>query len=150
MATAIPDLTAALLLRIRSFTAVTALCPAARIRPEWPRKANGDVDIVVPPYQYFVLIQTGRGGPGEQPGARMQERVDIACYGPDARTAMLLWRTLHYHLCPPLGSGRQNSFTLGGCTVNTVQQEGGPNRLVDPDTAWPHVVGSYVVDYNQE
>lgn len=146
---AIPDLTAAVLLRVRSFSDVTALCPAARIRPEWPRKASGDLDIVVPPYLYFILINTGRGGPGELPGGRLGERVDISCYGPDARTAMLLWRTLQYNLCPPVGSGRRNGFTLADCSVNALSLEGGPTRLVDPDTGWSYVVGSYLADYGQ-
>jgi len=150
MATAIPDLTAALMLRIRSFAAVTALCPSARIRPEWPRKADGALEFAVPPFLYFVLIQTGRGGPGEQAGARMQERVDISCYGPDARTATLLWRTVHYALCPAVGSGRRASFTLAGCQVNSLTPEGGPNRLIDPDTAWPYTQASYIADYRTE
>jgi len=150
MATAIPDLSAALLLRVRSFSAITALAPSARIRLSWPRKASGELEFSVPPYVYFVLISTGRGGPGELGSARLGERVDISCYGPDDRTAMLLWRTVHYALCPPIGSTRGNSFTLAGCTVNNIQPEGGPSRLIDPDTKWPYVTGGYIVDFTQE
>lgn len=146
MATAIPDIAAALLLRLKSFSAVTTLATGG-ILLTWPKKADGSLAFDVPPFKRLILIQTGRGGPGELPSARMGERFDLLCYGTDERTANELWRTVHYAICPPMGSGRANGFTLAGCHVNNVQMEGGPNRLIDPDTGWPYCQASYVADY---
>jgi hypothetical protein len=152
MATAIPDIAAALKLRIASFAAVTSIVPSTGILLNWPKQADGTLAFKVPDptsgkFPYKILIQTGRGGPGELPAARMGERIDVFCYGPDERTANLLWRTVHYALCPPMGSSRTNGFTLAGCQVNTLQMEAGPNRGFDADTGWPFCQASYLADY---
>jgi hypothetical protein len=147
MATAIPDLAAAVKLRLASFSAITALVASNRILLTWPKKSDGSLSFQVPPFPYLIMIETGRGGPGELPASRMGERIDISCYGPDERTANLLWRTVHFALCPPMGSARSNGFTLASCQVNTLQLEGGPNRLIDPDLGWPYCQASYLADY---
>jgi hypothetical protein len=59
-------------------------------------------------------------------------------------------RTVHYALLPPIGSGRLAGFTAAGTSVVTIEQEGGPLRLVDPETSWPYTVASYQFTYASE
>jgi hypothetical protein len=141
-ATALPDVTAAVITYLRAAPAVAALVGtkiSARRQAAWGLPA------------YAVLVEGGRGGAGEWGGLPLQrERFDLTCYGPDDRTAHLLWRTVHYALLPPIGSGRLAGFTAAGTSVVTIEQEGGPLRLVDPETSWPYTVASYQFTYASE
>lgn len=141
--TSLPDLAGAINARLRTSTAIAALA-STRIsttrQPAWALPA------------YAVLIETGRGDGGglEEPGL-LTERVDLFCYGPGVMTAHLLWRTLHYFFCPPIGGSRASGFqvTASGETVSVtkVRKEGGPLRLVEDGTEWPYTWASYIVTY---
>lgn len=102
---------------------------------------------------YAVLIQPGRGGPGEVlGGVLLAERVDLWFYGPgdkqstQAMNAHALWRQVHPILCPPVGV-RTSGFEAASTRVLKVELEGGPLRLVDPDENWAYTVVSYVFTY---
>lgn len=142
--TALGDLAAAIKVRIGTFSAVTSLMGAASGNIAPLRQKAWSLP------GYAILIETGKGGPGERDGGRQCERVQITCYGPDERTAHLLWRTLHFWLCPPSGSGRLSCFSAAGVWVDKVEQEGGPLRLVDPDAGWPLTTAPYLFTYDAE
>lgn len=137
---ALPDLPGAINSFLRAQTEITALTSTriSTVRQEsWTLPG------------YAILIQPGRGGPGEvDDGLLMAERVDLWCYGPDARTAHALWRQVHPILCPRVGL--HNGFTAASTRVLKVELEGGPLRLVDPDEGWSYTVASYVFVYLPE
>jgi hypothetical protein len=139
--TALPDLAGAIVAHLRASSAIADLAGtkiSARRQEAWGLPA------------YAVLVENGRGGVGELAGGLQKERVDLTCYGPDDRTAHLLWRTVHYYLLPPIGSGRATGFTAAQTAILTIEQEGGPLRLVDPDTGWPYTQASYQFTYSAE
>jgi hypothetical protein len=128
------DVTGAVLAFLQTQPAITALTStriSARRQPSWNLPA------------YAVLIQGRRGG-GED-GPLHWQRFDITCYGPDDRTADLLWRTLDYAFCPEVGGPRRNGFTAASTSVAKVEREGGPIGLTDPDTTWDYVLATYRV-----
>lgn len=134
--TARPDVTGAVIAYLRASAAIAAL---AGTKISARRQASWDLP------SYAVLVEGRRGG-GEQ-GPILWQRMDVTCYGPDDRTADLLWRTLDYAFCPEEGSGRANGFRAASTTVLKVAREGGPLGLVDPETAWPYTVATYQVFY---
>lgn len=145
--TALPDLAGAINARLRSSSAIAAL---AGTRISTARQTSWSLP------NYAVLIEAGKGeGPGpEQPGL-VNERVEVRCYGPNVYQAHLLWRTLDYFFCPPVGAGssRPSSFrvTASGEMVNVtkVEREGGPLRLTEPDETWPYTWAAYIVTYSE-
>ncbi len=142
--TARPDLAGAINSRLRSSSTIAAL---ASTRISTARQASWNLPA------YAVLIESGQGGGEEGPGL-LWERIDLRCYGPDARSAHLLWRTVDYFFCPTEGAGRRSSFTVtaSGATARIlkVAHEGGPLRLTEPDETWPYTWASYRVTYNAE
>lgn len=137
-------MTGAVIAQLRATAAIAALTGtriSARRQENWIDPATGGM-------RYAVLVEGRRGG-GED-GPILWQRMDITCYGPDDRTADLLWRTLDYAFCPEEGSGRDNGFRAASTTVLKVVREGGPNGLEDPDTAWPYTVATYVIWYAPE
>ncbi len=139
--TALPDLAGAIVAHLRAVPAITALVGtkiSARRQDAWNLPA------------YAVLVENAQGGFGEVDGGLQKERAQLTCYGPDDRTAHLLWRTVHYALLPPIGSGREAGFIAAQTSVLTIEQEGGPLRLVDPDTAWPYTTCGYQFCYSME
>lgn len=146
--TALPDIAGAINARLRSLTDVAAL---AGTRISTTRQSAWDLGNV-----YAILIQPGRGG-GENGDGTQWERADLWFYGPGkdqgtrAKAGNDLWRTAHFSLCPPIGSGRAAGFriTASGATVSVlkVELEGGPLRLVDPDDDLPYTLASYRIHY---
>jgi hypothetical protein len=151
--TALPDLAGAVNGRLRSSSAIVALVNSSggwngtgsgpRISTQ---RQGGDNGWKLP--TGAVLIEAGRGGGEDAPGLQW-ERIDLLCYGADARTAHLLWRTVHPFFCPPVGLASGFRAVASGATVSVlkVAQEGGPLRLTDPDEAWPYSWASYRVVY---
>lgn len=133
------DVTGAVISYLRSVAAITAL---AGMRISARRQASWQLP------NYAVLVEGRRGG-GED-GPILWQRLDVSVYGPDDRTADLLWRTLDYAFCPEVGSGRQNGFRAAGATILKVEREGGPIGLTDPDTTWEYVVATYRAWYAPE
>lgn len=142
--TARPDLAGAINARLRTSTAIAALTST---RISTSRQTAWGLP------SYAVLIETGRGGGEDVPGLKW-ERVDLLCYGPDARAAHLLWRTVDFFICPSIGSGRASGFTITASgepvIVMKVDMEGGPLRLTEPDEGWPYTWASYRFTYNAE
>jgi hypothetical protein len=137
---ALPDLAGAITSFLRAQPEIAAL---AGTRISSARQETWNLP------NYAILIQPGRGGPGEvMDGLLLAERVDLWFYGPDARTAGLLWRTTHPIICPRVG--KSNGFTAASTRVTKVAQEGGPLRLVDPDENWSYTVASYIFTYNPD
>ena len=137
--TALPDLAGAIVAYLRASAPVAALVGtkvSITRQPAWNLPA------------YAVLVENGRGGAGEVDyGPIQDERVDIWTYGPDARTAHLLWRTVHAALLPP-DQSHAVSFVAASTRVLAIYQEAGPIRLVDPDTLWPYTVTPYRFRYS--
>lgn len=140
--TALPDLAGAINSYLRASTAIAAQMGAS----------SGNISTIrqdawtLP--GYAVLIQAGRGGAGELDyGPIQDERVDLTCYGPDARTAHLLWRTVHAYLLPP-DLAHAVGFVAASTRVLAIYQEAGPLRLVDPDTGWSYTTTPYRFRYS--
>jgi hypothetical protein len=130
------DVTGAVLAFLKAQPAITALTStriSARRQTSWNLPG------------YAVLVQ-GRFGGGED-GPLHWQRFQLVCYGPDDRTADLLWRTLDYAFCPEVGSLRPNGFIAASTSVAKVEREVGPLGQTDPDTAWESVMGVYRVFY---
>lgn len=137
--TALPDLAGAIVSYLRASAPVAAL---AGTKVSVTRQASWNLP------GYAVLVENGRGGAGELDyGPIQDERADIFCYGPDARTAHLLWRTVHVALIPP-DLSHPVGFVAASTRVLAVYQEAGPIRLVDPDTTWPYTVTPYRFRYS--
>jgi hypothetical protein len=162
--TALPDLPGGINARARGLSAVVALVNSSagwngtgsgpRISTQRQGGANGwnmPTDA--------ILIEAGKGGGEDTPGL-LWERVDFRCYGSGndlgtrARNGHLVWRTLHFFICPAIGSGRASGFavTASGALVivTKVALEGGPLRLTEPDETWPYTWASYRFTYNAE
>jgi hypothetical protein len=137
--TALPDLAGAIVAYLRASAPVAAIVgtKVSAVRQEsWALPA------------YAVLVETGRGGPGEiDYGPIQDERVQITTYGPDARTAHLLWRTVHVALISP-DQSHPVGFVAASTRVLVIYQEGGPLRLTDPDTNWPYTTTPYRFRYS--
>ncbi len=110
----------------------------------WPAPPTG------PKGSYALLISGPIGGPGaDRDGAIQSTRIDTHWYGPNPFEAMRFWRQGHPCLCPTVHQGRADSFIAAGCGVYTVDLEGGPIRLVEPDTHYPKIVASYILRWSE-
>jgi hypothetical protein len=142
----LPDLAGALRAYLRSLPGVQALV-GERVWIGWPRDPQGEIRVRVPPYLYAILIESGRGGLPPDPEAPYQtERVDLSCLGPDPGAAHLLWRTVAPYL---YDQSRRipGSFRAANTLVSRVVHEGGPIRVLEPDTQWPRTVCGYQLTY---
>jgi hypothetical protein len=113
--TALPDLAGAIVAYLRASAPVAAIVgtKVSAVRQEsWALPA------------YAVLVETGRGGPGE---------ID---YGP-LQDALISPDQSH-----PVG------FVAASTRVLVIYQEGGPLRLTDPDTNWPYTTTPYRFRYS--
>lgn len=138
----LPDITGAIMLRLRSITAITALT-ANRIATE--RGADWFPDVTA---RHAIVINGPVGSPGDDYQIGIQRtRYDFLMYGASGFEAMRLYRTAHPNICP-----RQDSvvaFVQSGCRVRNVVKEGGPTRLNDPDTNWAYVLCSYIYTWSE-
>ena len=143
-----PDLGAAIMQHMRACTElVTEVGTIQRIFLEWPK------DLVVPTtegkYLNCVLIETGKGGPGDIGLSLKDERVTIKYYGANRMVANNLYRLGNSYLIPP-GERTISSFKRANCSVKTVFSEGVGLRLRDPDASnWHFVEASYIFRYSR-
>lgn len=135
---ATPDVVGAVIARLRAATPVTALTGtriSGALQDAWPLPA------------YAVVVSGGRGGAGEIGPATYEERLDLECYGPDARTAAVLAATARAYLLDELRV-RGVAWSAGATRVSTVRVGGGPIFRRDPDTGWPSYVLSVLVRFS--
>lgn len=144
MATALPDLGAAVMLQLKASAEIMTLV-TNRIYLEWP--ANLIVPDAEGKYLNAILISSGKGGPGDIGLTVQDERVDIMCFGANRKTAYDIWRAVDWYLLGHAGNVK-TSFTRANCRVMTAAREGGPLRLVEPDMGnWPYTMGPYRFKY---
>lgn len=99
---------------------------------------------------YALLVSGPIGNPLDDREAGIQSvRVDLHWYGPTPYDAMRFWRQGDPCLCPPAHQGIAESFIRSGVRFLTVDREGGPNRMVEPDTRFPKVVATYVFRFSE-
>lgn len=144
---ATPDLGAAIMLHLRACAElVSAISNNDRIFLEWPK------GLVVPtPEGKFInciLIETGKGGPGDIGLALIDERVTIKCYGANRKTANDIYRIMHSYLMR-LDERTVTSFKRANCSVRIVFSESTGLRLNDPTAAnWDFVEAAYIFRYS--
>lgn len=135
---ALPDLKGAVIAHLRASSEIAALTStriSARLQDSWPLP------------DYAILVQGPRGGLGDLDAGLYAERLDLRCFGPDNRTANLLWRTVNAYLLPPLRD-RAVGFKQANTIVHTIQAEGGPIEFEDPETTWISNDSGYVFIYS--
>lgn len=151
MAVETPDLGICLRTYLRESTTLASssyLDSATRIFVGFPR--DKDNKLTVPEFTNMIVILPGKGGQGDIGLAQRSERVDFCCYGSSEAQAYKIWRALAFYL-NPIGIRRKTYFTRNSCQVNTIIEESGPLKLVDPDAAnWPYTLSSWIVNFNAE
>jgi hypothetical protein len=136
---ALPDIKGAVIAHLRASSEIAALAStrvSGRVQAAWTLPG------------YAVLVDGPKGGPGELGAGLYGMRFDLRCYGPDDRTAMMLWRTVNAYLLVPDGS-RAVSFYQAQTRIHAVHAEGGPIGFVDPDTDWPSTDSGYVFTFSE-
>lgn len=163
---ALPDAIGGVVARLRSFNEILAFvttangyAPAAtatqKARPRISAQLQSSWQLgtwpsspTAPKGGWSLLVAGPIGGPGDdRDGAIQATRVDLHCYGPSPMEAMRFWRQVHPCICPPRGVAEQ--FTAAGCRFLTVDKEGGPSQVVEPDTRYPKVVATYVLRWSE-
>lgn len=151
MAVETPDLGIALRTYLRESTVLSSslyLNATDRIFVGFPK--DKDNKLTVPNFTNMIIILPGKGGRGDIELGQREERVDFCCYGSNEAQGYKIWRALAFYLYP-IGVRRKTSFTRNSCQVNTIIEESGPLKLVDPDAAkWPYTLSSWIVNYNAE
>jgi hypothetical protein len=159
--TQIPDVYAALNLRLRSFSEITALVgsaegytPAATI----PERARPRVSSVVQPFwllPHYAILMRKAGGPPPDRSVRIRNtRCDLWFYGPGKnpgtreKTAGDLWRWTKPALCPD-NHPATDAFTLAGCRVYGVEDEADPFPFLDRETGWNVMVWPVVISWSE-
>ncbi len=133
---AVPDVAGAVIGHLLASSEIAAL---AGTRISAVRQASWNLPA------YAVLVEPGRGGFPVDPPLE-DERMDVRCYGPNAKAANDLWRLVNAYL---LRHDRgPASFRSATCAVADVVREGGPLRLLDGDGLWPCTVASYHILYS--
>jgi hypothetical protein len=154
---AMPDVMGAISLRLRSFPEILVFVTtsdgytsgATPSQKAVPRISSVEQSSWNLP-KFALLLQGPTGSPVSDHDAAIQAlRVDVRCYGPNPFDALRFWRTVNPALCPPPHQGLAESFTIGGCRFYTVDREGGPNRLIEPDTRYPVVIATYVFRFSE-
>jgi hypothetical protein len=144
-----PDVLGCLLLRLRSFSEVTALVNSAAGwtdgRVGSPRISAVVSGMWVMPTRAVRLMKTG-GPPGDIQTNVLRQRVDVTCYGSTDREASDLLNMVAVALAPD--QSVRSSFTLGGCRVYDVVPEAAAIVDVDPQTTWPFAWQSFVVTWS--
>ena len=93
MVVALPDLGAAIMLHLKASSDIMTLV-TNRIYLEWP--SGLAVPTAEGKFLNAILIQSGRGGPGEIGSGIQDERVDIMCFGANKKTAYDIWRVVDW------------------------------------------------------
>jgi hypothetical protein len=135
-----PDLLGAIIARLRAssdITALTGMRISAALGTAW----------AMPTHAIVLAIAGGPPLPGATP--RKRTRIDVRCYGSTPFEAMRLWRQFDAVWCPGQEHVVQFRQTIAGqvCGVGSVDPEGGPTALIEPDTEWPFVLSSYLVSW---
>lgn len=163
---AMPDVVSAIVARLRSFSEILALVTTAdgytatantaqKARPRisgrvqsfwqlgtWPADPTQSKDL------YALMVSGPIGSPGDdRDGAIYATRVDLHFYASNPIEAMAFWRQVHPILCPRRGTAER--FVANGCRFLTVESEGGPSQVVEPDTKYPKVVAPYVFRWQE-
>lgn len=132
-----PDVIAAVVARLRTFTEITDLTSTritARLQPSWSGMPT-----------YAILVRPAGGPPGKPQLNLMVSRLDLFCYGATEAQAMALWRQLDAVFCP--GQERLTKFTSAGCHVGVVVRESMPISGLETGTEWPRAACSYLVSW---
>lgn len=95
------------------------------------------------PTQAVVIRRAG--GPGQLGAGRHASRLDVWCYGANAREAVNLWRVVHPALCPE--PPNLIGWTQAGCRVIDVQQNADAIPSDDLEVGWSVLVTPYVLTY---
>lgn len=165
---ALPDAVGGVISRLGSFAEILALVttsagyiatatPAQLARPRisgrvqsfwqlgrWPATPTD------PKGSYAIAVSGPIGSPlDDRDGAVYGLRTDLHLYGSSPMEAMALWRQVHPCLCPRLHRGVPEQFTASGCRFLTVDVEGGPISIVEPDTRFCKVVAPYVFRWQE-
>ena len=136
-----PDVVAAVIARLRSFSEITALTSTritARSQPSWSGMPT------------YSVIARPRGGPEWKPNLNLMiSRFDVLCYGATDAQSAALWRQLDAVLCP--GQERRAAFsqTVDGvtCRVGSVEHESMPITGTEDETGWPRTSCTYLVKW---
>jgi hypothetical protein len=132
-----PDVVAAVVARLRTFTEITDLTSTritARLQPSWSGMPT-----------YAVLIRPAGGPPGKPQINLLVSRLDLFCYGATEAQAAALWRQVDAILCP--GQERLTKFTQGDCHVGVIVRESMPTSGIEDDTRWPRTTASYLATW---
>lgn len=163
---ALPDAISALLARLRSFAEITALVTtdagytaeatdvqkarpriSGRVQSFW-QLGRWPADPLQPKGSYALVVSGPIGAPlDDRDVAIYGLRTDLHFYASSPIQAMAFWRQVHPTLCPRFGTPER--FVLNGCRFLTVDAEGGPTQLVEPDTHYCKVVASYVYRWQE-
>ena len=145
--TVIPEVEAAVVIRLKRAPQVAALCAdrvSLILKQSWQMP------------QYAILVhRVGGMGPDQETG-RHYARLDVRFFGPGTdfnirmRHAMELWRVAHPVLCPPPRLRIPVCFQAAHCIVQHVRQDAEPIRMTEPNTDWAVVLVPYVVTYMEE
>lgn len=144
---ALPNLLPALTARMRTFPEVMALTQgritAGRLRTLSKNDPSG---WEMPTYG---LVFADVGGPGWSQGRApvRAQSVQLTAYGPDLRTADLLYRTV-LPLLVPTDNYRPTGFIAAGVAVISIEELGTPVGLYQVGVDWPRSAGTLWIKYS--
>ena len=145
---ALPDVLGALVVHSRTsmpnVTSLTGQRISTRVRTKSTDDPNG---WSMPDYAIVFNLVGGPVIPALSDVKQQMARVDVHCYGPDERTARVLWRTFHPYLCP--GDAVGHAFRAANTQVINVLQASGEMPYPEPGTGWPRDTVSYLVQYSE-
>jgi|SRR6185437_7855515 len=147
---ALPDLAGAMIVRTRELADTYNLCQgriaAGRPRTSSPDDPNG---WKMPTYALVYLLVPGPllPRPGRVPFRSQNIQVD--CYGPDLRTAGLMYQTWYGDFFP-VDQFRPTGFIAGHCAVSSLEEIGSPIALYGGENVWPRVSTTILVKYIEQ
>ena len=137
---ALPDAVGAVILQLRSFSELTALCGSGSPR------ISGAAQVSWSPMPRTAILVAQVGGPGEWADVdRMNIRIRLKCYGATPLAAAALWRMADACFCPSRASGLSRGFTRASCRVEDVANLTSPFSDVEPGTEWPVTLADYMI-----
>lgn len=144
---ALPDLAGAFIVRTRELAPTFNLCQgrisAGRPRTQGPDDPTG---WRMPTYAVVYLLVPGPlfPRPGRIPFRSQNLQVD--CYGPDLRTAGLMYQTWYSDFFPP-NMFVPTGFIAGNCAVSSIEEIGSPIALYGGENVWPRVSTTILIKY---
>lgn len=160
---ALPDPIAALLVRLRSFSEITALvttAPGYTDSATTPQRARPRISPVAQSFWKLptaaIMLRKAGGPAADRDGRIRASRVDIWYFGSGGpgndpgtqeREAYALWRQVSPALCP--GHGESTRFVAANCLVYGIDDEGDPYPYTDQDTGWRAMIGPVVLRWSE-